>query len=263
MFANIKGFKKEYLLLVAEEIGEYKKDSDFVTSALITSVEDRKQREVRIEEIDREEKERQRQYEMDEKERQRYHFFWISCSGDCGKFSANYAKAVEGWKAHFGRKDLLVEVYVRGLLKLVISVHKNAKFSMTSLYDKMELHMRILETLGVTTDKCASILYPVVESCFSEDFLKAWKRLSTSSVDAKERLSNLMQFIKAEVEGEERINLAMLGLGLNEPKCTQSYKKKQCQKNPTFYNSIPTAANLLTTASTTAVFKCIFCDGKH
>ncbi|GFX30960.1 uncharacterized protein TNCV_784441 [Trichonephila clavipes] len=36
-----------------------------------------------------------------------------------------------------------------------------------------------------------------------------------------------MQFIKAEVESEERINLAMSGFGLNEPKCTQSYKKKQ------------------------------------
>ncbi|GFX60161.1 uncharacterized protein TNCV_4533221 [Trichonephila clavipes] len=105
----------------------------------------------------------------------------------------------------------------------------------------------------------------MVESCFSEDFLKAWNRHSTpsASVDAKERLSNLMLFIKAEVEGEERNNLVMLGFGLNEPKCTQSYKKKQCQKNPTFYNSIPTAVNLLTTASTTAVFKCIFCDGKH
>ncbi|GFX30961.1 uncharacterized protein TNCV_784451 [Trichonephila clavipes] len=78
--------------------------------------------------------------------------------------SANYAKAVERLKARFGRNDLLVEVYVRELLKLVISVHKNEKFSMTSLYDKLESHMRALETLEVTTDKCASILYPMVES---------------------------------------------------------------------------------------------------
>ncbi|PRD32246.1 UNVERIFIED_CONTAM: hypothetical protein NCL1_21078 [Trichonephila clavipes] len=75
----------------------------------------------------------------------------------------------------------------------------------------------------------------------------------------EERLSNLMQFIKAEVEGEERINLAMSGFGLNESKCTQSYKKKQCQKNPTFYNSIPTAANLLTAASTVA-HAILICD---
>ncbi|GFT96145.1 hypothetical protein TNCV_1884681 [Trichonephila clavipes] len=90
--SDINSIKKEDLLLVAEGIcevipakvtisdlknlilnsDEYKKDSDFVTSVLITAVEDRKQREeVRKEEIDREEKERQRQYEMEEKERQR------------------------------------------------------------------------------------------------------------------------------------------------------------------------------------------------
>ncbi|GFU50391.1 uncharacterized protein TNCV_1827941 [Trichonephila clavipes] len=31
--------------------------------------------------------------------------------------SANYAKAVESWKARFGRNDLLVEMYVRELRK--------------------------------------------------------------------------------------------------------------------------------------------------
>ncbi|GFY18182.1 integrase catalytic domain-containing protein [Trichonephila clavipes] len=63
---------------------------------------------------------------------------------------------------------------------------------MTSLYDKLESYLR---ALGVTTEKCASILYPMVESCFQEDFLKAWNRSVTSaaSTDAKERLTNLMQ----------------------------------------------------------------------
>ncbi|GFX95264.1 integrase catalytic domain-containing protein [Trichonephila clavipes] len=36
--------------------------------------------------------------------------------------AANYVKAVESLKARFGRDDLLVEVYVRELLKLIISV---------------------------------------------------------------------------------------------------------------------------------------------
>ncbi|GFW05377.1 uncharacterized protein TNCV_3358961 [Trichonephila clavipes] len=36
--------------------------------------------------------------------------------------AANYAKAVDSLKARFGRDDLLVEVYVRELLKLIVSV---------------------------------------------------------------------------------------------------------------------------------------------
>ncbi|GBM68037.1 hypothetical protein AVEN_75877-1 [Araneus ventricosus] len=50
----------------------------------------------------------------------------------------NYAKAVDSLKARFGREDLLVEVYVRELLKLIISVQSNQKLSPTFLYDKLE-----------------------------------------------------------------------------------------------------------------------------
>ncbi|XP_055947102.1 uncharacterized protein LOC129980746 [Argiope bruennichi] len=143
--------------------------------------------------------------------------------------AANYAKAVESLKARFGRDELLVEVYVRELLKLIISVQKHEKISMTSLYDKLESYLRALETLGVSTDKCASILYPMVESCFQEDFLKAWNRIASSAVstDAKDRLTNLMTFLKAETEGEERINLAMAGFGLGADENRQSFKKKE------------------------------------
>ncbi|GFX60160.1 uncharacterized protein TNCV_4533211 [Trichonephila clavipes] len=165
MFANVKGFKKGDLLLIAEEIGEvipakvtisdlknlilnsdeYKKDSDFVTS-----VEDRKQREeVRKEEIDHKEKERQRQYELELARIQAQSNVVEEIAESFPPMSANNAKAVESLKAHFGRNELLVEVYVQELLKLVISVHKNEKFSMTSLYDKLESHTRALETLGV------------------------------------------------------------------------------------------------------------------
>ncbi|GBN63233.1 hypothetical protein AVEN_79661-1 [Araneus ventricosus] len=100
----------------------------------------------------------------------------------------NYAKAVDSLKARFGREDLLVKVYVRELLKLIISVQSNQKLVPAFLYDKLESYLRDLETLGVTTDKCASILYPMVESCFDEEFLKVFNRSPTSSSanDAKE-----------------------------------------------------------------------------
>ncbi|GFS95071.1 uncharacterized protein TNCV_341451 [Trichonephila clavipes] len=162
--------------------------------------------------------------------------------------AVNYAKAVDSFKARFDRDDSLVEVYVRELLKLIISVQKQEKISMTSLYDELESYLRALETSGVTTEKCASILYPMVESCFQEDFLKAWDRSTTSaaSTDAKERLTYLMTFLKAKTDGKERINLAMAGFGLGVDENHQSFKKKVRD----FPNEkIPTAANLLTTAS--------------
>ena len=58
-------------------------------------------------------------------------------------------------------------------------------------------------------------MYPMIESCFPADFLKAWNRsnISSSSTNAKERLNNLMQFLKKEVEGEERICLTIASFG--------------------------------------------------
>ncbi|GBO14559.1 hypothetical protein AVEN_211490-1 [Araneus ventricosus] len=84
----------------------------------------------------------------------------------------NYAKAVDSLKDRFGREDLLVEVYVRELLKLIISVQTNQKLSPIFLYDKLESYLRALETLGVTTDKCASILYPMSNHVLTRNFLK-------------------------------------------------------------------------------------------
>ncbi|GFV20468.1 uncharacterized protein TNCV_4142291 [Trichonephila clavipes] len=144
----------------------------------------------------------------------------------------------------------------------ILVTAKQEKISITSLYDKLETYLRALETLGVTTEKCASILYPMVESCYQEDFLKAWNRSATSaaSTDAKERLTNLMTFLKTETEGEERINLAMAGFGLGVDENRQSFKKK-VRDFPK--EKIPTAANLLTTASNEVKKECVFCTGKH
>ncbi|GFX46562.1 integrase catalytic domain-containing protein [Trichonephila clavipes] len=101
----------------------------------------------------------------------------------------------------------------------------------------------------------------MVEECFQEDFLKAWNRSATSeaSTDAKERLNNLMTLLKAETEGEERINLAMavFGLGVNENR--QSFKKK-VRDFP--MKKIPSAANLLITASKEVKKGCVFCTEK-
>lgn len=78
----------------------------------------------------------------------------------------NYDKVITCLKNRFGRDDLVVEFYVRELLGLVLqnAVKNNKKTSVAALYDKVESYIRALGTLGVTTDKCAAMLYPLVES---------------------------------------------------------------------------------------------------
>ncbi|GBL54168.1 hypothetical protein AVEN_92-1, partial [Araneus ventricosus] len=171
----------------------------------------------------------------------------------------NYPKAIDCLKTRFGRNDLQVEVYVRELLKLVLK-NANSNFcsnNLCALYDNLEQQIRALETLGVTTDKSAALLYPLVESCMPEDFLRAWQRSSNFDLgsDSKKRLDSLLKFLKTEVESEERINLAMTGFGLKDD---SSYKNG----NNLNKDKMCTAASLLST-SVTAEKLCVFCSGKH
>ena len=65
--------------------------------------------------------------------------------------SANYWKAVALLKARFER-DLLVEVYVGEILKMINSPHHAKEaINFSSIYDKLKWNLWTLETLGVTS----------------------------------------------------------------------------------------------------------------
>jgi len=131
--------------------------------------------------------------------------------------AGNYEKAIQSLESRFGKKYLLIEYYVRELLKLVLN--KSKYMSLMSIYDKLETQLRALETLGVTTDMCAAMLFPLVESSLPEETLRIWQRTMTPvtrqadetvvNLTAKDRLINLMTFLGREVENEERIQMAM------------------------------------------------------
>ncbi|KAJ8980838.1 hypothetical protein NQ317_018418 [Molorchus minor] len=139
--------------------------------------------------------------------------------------SENYLKVIESLKSRFGREDLLVEVYVRELLKLIFN-NLNSKCNLSSLYDKLESQLRALETLNVSSDKCSAMLYPLVESCLPEEILRAWQRNTCFNLGSslKDRLEKLMEFLKKEVESEERIALAASGFGWQRQKKQEETK---------------------------------------
>ncbi|KAF6210051.1 hypothetical protein GE061_015807 [Apolygus lucorum] len=124
----------------------------------------------------------------------------------------NYSKALEHLKSRCAKEEHLVEAYVRELLRLIISQVQQANVPLSSLYDSLQTQLRALETLGVTKDKYAAMLFPLVESCLPVDILRAWGRHRSLSSEATSStgtdLEALMQFIKAEVESDERIQLA-------------------------------------------------------
>ncbi|KAJ8974347.1 hypothetical protein NQ317_008621, partial [Molorchus minor] len=175
------------------------------------------------------------------------------------KFSSyreNYSKAIESLKSRFGRDDLLVEVYVRELLKLVLRI-LNDNVTLSVLYDKLEAQLRALETLNVTSDIYAAMLFPLVESCLPEEVLRVWQRNTACDrgCNLKDQLNNLMTFLRREVENEERISLVVSGFEVkqNNVVTNKSVVRGGAREKP----RIPTAATLV---NREVGIQCIFCD---
>lgn len=127
----------------------------------------------------------------------------------------NYPKAITYLKSRFGNDKILVEVYVRELLKLVLNNSiNNGKNAISSLYDKLETQLRALESLGVGSDKYAAMLYPLVESALPEEILKTWQRIraQTGNIEEEDELKLLMKFLRNEVDSEIRFTLAKTGI---------------------------------------------------
>ncbi|GFR19243.1 transposable element Tc1 transposase [Trichonephila clavata] len=122
-------------------------------------------------------------------------------------FKGNYLKVIDHLKSRFGRKDLLIEVYILDLFALV---NNKSAIKLIDLYDKLDSDLRALETLNLTTSNYAAMLYPVVESCLPAEDLKAWDRHRLNgevpedlAFEKEKVLENLMTFLRHEVEGEE------------------------------------------------------------
>ena len=123
----------------------------------------------------------------------------------------NYSLAIESLKERYGRKDLLIEFYVRELLKLVLNnAHRNKTDSLSCLYNKLSTQLRALSSLGVTSEMCGIILYPLVESSLPINVLRTFER-QRQKIEKEQNLSSLdaiIYFLKNEVQAEEKVKLS-------------------------------------------------------
>lgn len=189
----------------------------------------------------------------------------------------NYSKIVESMESRFGRKDLQIEFYVRELLRLILSNSaRKQKIEIASLYDSIETQLRALETLGITSENCSAILFPLIESCLPYDLLTVWQRSSTCHSPEKDasctvspleiRLKKLLLFLQHEVENEQRVSLATEGFGLQRHSShdgtdhTGPSRNKSTQKR---FPDCPTAMGLVNCEVVSKITTCVFCSGSH
>ncbi|UYV63027.1 hypothetical protein LAZ67_2002886 [Cordylochernes scorpioides] len=172
----------------------------------------------------------------------------------------NYASVIKDLKERFGRDNMLIKVYVRDLLWLVIRSAQERKVNFKDLVTKLNSQIRHSSMLGVTTEKCADIFYPVVESCLPEDILISWQPSSES-----EDLESLMKFLRREViqaknremaYNKHSDSLAQPTPGEIEMKKISFNARREIATTSGFMHSdiSPTLREK---------FKCIFCDNGH
>ncbi|GIX70989.1 hypothetical protein CEXT_746511 [Caerostris extrusa] len=141
--------------------------------------------------------------------------------------SENYPKVISAFTERFGNQEILTEIYVRELLKLIIqNVHSQGKdkLPLMTLFDKIESHIRALESLGVNQNSNAAWLFPMVESCLSAELIRVWQRSVLFNAKGP-RLSNLLEFLRKEVEGEQRVKLARSGFDIS-PSSREEHPKE-------------------------------------
>ncbi len=126
----------------------------------------------------------------------------------------NYSKAIAALKERYDDRGLLLQVYVRELLKLVISnATKKDKLPLSQLRIKLESHWNALKSLELAKAEPETWLLPLIESSLDRDVLVAWERCQrlTSSEEKKSRIESLMEFLKTEDHMERRIGLVESG----------------------------------------------------
>ncbi|UYV79074.1 hypothetical protein LAZ67_17001028 [Cordylochernes scorpioides] len=176
----------------------------------------------------------------------------------------NYPKVVQALKDRFGDKNLLIEHYIRRLLKLVVSNARKENLPLDEIYDDLTAHLKNLESLGVNTEMAGVFLYPLVESSLPLDIIQVWQRNPAvgygikeegaengDKSDASGRLQALMDFLRDEVKGAERMAFAKENFEGNSSMRATGSQLKTPRKTP------PTVSNLFGSAFKR---KCIFCQ---
>ncbi|OXA39815.1 hypothetical protein Fcan01_25585 [Folsomia candida] len=176
----------------------------------------------------------------------------------------DYPKVIDTLTQRIDKPKILKQVYVREILKLVIRNSKQTKkIQLSVLYDKLEAHLRALESLGVTHEQTAEFLFPMIESSVSEDILVAWQRSPLSRQDGSKCVP--------EVESESQRDMVRAGfetMKIKKEKTAVLEKKED----------LPTAAGLFSGQSKQCVFcfktnhqstdckvkiKCLICGDSH
>ena len=160
-----------------------------------------------------------------------------------------YAAAVELLRERFGNKQKVINTHMDQLIELRSCETANAS-QLRLLYDKINIQVRGLEALGVTSDTYGVLLAPLIMSRLPNQISLQISRQTTKDFWS---LDELMILFRKEVEARE-MNQDISVKEQHKPKGGDFSQRKP----------VPSASALHTQNSKqTYIPNCVFCRGKH
>ena len=111
----------------------------------------------------------------------------------------NYQKAVDLLKTRFGKSQQVISAHMRELLNMQMSSNEKAN-NLRALYDNIQVHVRGLESLGVSSMQYGSLLIPVIMSRMTSEITLQIARKTSQDVW---EIDEILDIILAEIEARE------------------------------------------------------------
>ena len=167
----------------------------------------------------------------------------------------NYVKATDLLKERFGKTQHIISAHMQSLLNL--QSFQNDKISdLRVIYDTIMVHVRGLESLGVSSEKYGSLLVPVIISRMPEEIALEVARKTTENVwDIKD----IMNIIRKEIEARE---VSKKIIGQERKKSEKETKQHQRQFMPQATTK-SFVTKLENSSKGKKQIRCYFCDKNH
>ena len=153
---------------------------------------------------------------------------------------SNYNAAVAMLEDLFGDLQQIISAHMEGLLKVANCVGERST-SLQIVFDKIMIHIRGLEALGVTSEQYGSLLIPVVMVKLPTDI-----RLRIAR-ETGGKINELLRIVKLEVEARE----ASEGTSAITTKITPQTPRSSVP---------PTVSSLI---ASNRKCQCVYCEDEH
>ena len=168
---------------------------------------------------------------------------------------ANYDSAIEILQQRFGRQQQIISAHMEEILKIPPS-HNDSPSSLRLVYDRLNVHVRGLRSLGVSTEQYGSLLTPIVMSKLPNDIRLQIARTNTEEVW---NIEDLIETIRVEMEARE----ASEGNRVHTDPAQVSRSSNNNPRPPNKSRELPTSSTLHSGENQSFQIRCAYCGEHH